>query len=364
MERRSFLKAGLAATAAAATRARTASASQGSFPAWHAYEVQMTVEVLEPRGASRVWLPMPLAPETDYHTNLGRTTDGNGKVEIATDPRHGAEILCASWEEGEKAPRASVMVRFGTRNRAVDLSPGWSPAAPEAASVLDRYLEPTRLIRTDGIVLATSKKITAGRATDVEKARAIYEFIVENTFRDPKVRGCGVGDIRTMLETGNLGGKCADLNALFVGLCRAASIPARDIYGIRVADSAEFKCLGKSGDITKAQHCRAEFYSKDHGWVPVDPADVRKVALEEKEGGLPLSDPTVERARKKLFGAWEMNYLAFNHAHDVALPGSAHGPVDFLMYPQGETGGARKDCLDGPAFRYAITSRDLGVPSV
>jgi hypothetical protein len=44
--------------------------------------------------------------------------------------------------------------------------------------------------------------------------RSIYEGIVDNTFRNPKARGCGVGDIRFMLESRDLGGKCADLNAL------------------------------------------------------------------------------------------------------------------------------------------------------
>ncbi len=44
--------------------------------------------------------------------------------------------------------------------------------------------------------------------------RALYDWVVTNTYREPKVRGCGEGDIKTMLETGNLGGKCADLNAL------------------------------------------------------------------------------------------------------------------------------------------------------
>lgn len=175
--------------------------------------------------------------------------------------------------------------------------------------VLAKYLAATKLIRTDGIVRSTALEITQGAKTDLAKARAIYEWIVDNTFRDPKVRGCGVGDIGWMLETRNLGGKCADLNTLFVGLARAVGIPARDIYGVRVADSAEFKSLGKSGEITKAQHCRAEFYLPTHGWVPVDPADVRKVVLEER-GGLPLGDPTVARARAKFFGGWEMNYLA------------------------------------------------------
>jgi len=125
-----------------------------------------------------------------------------------------------------------------------------------------------------------------------------------------------------------------------------------------VADSAEFKSLGKSGDVSKAQHCRAEFYAPEQGWVPVDPADVRKVILEEK-GGLPPDDPIVQRARAKLFGSWEMNYLVFNYAHDVSLPHAAQGPLGFLMYPQAETGAGRKDCLDPEAFRYKITAREL-----
>ena len=40
-----------------------------------------------------------------------------------------------------------------------------------------------------------------------------------------------------MPETGYLGGECADLNALYVGLARAAGLPARDVYCIRVAKS-------------------------------------------------------------------------------------------------------------------------------
>ena len=65
-----------------------------------------------------------------------------------------------------------------------------------------------------------------------------------------------------MLETGDLSGKCADLNALYVGLARAAGLPARDVYGIRVAKSdLGYKSLGPSTEnITKAQHCRAEVY--------------------------------------------------------------------------------------------------------
>ena len=362
MNRRVFLKAGIGAAAALGGISRPGrSAAQGIEGArWRAFEVVTRAEVVNPTGPTRVWLPLPLQPDTDYLKTLGQTWTGNAAVSrVYRDEKYGAAIFYAEWPAGETAPAVEVTSRFATRDRAVDVTRAGSNPAPEDRAALSRYRDSTKLIRTDGIVRKTSQQITKGIDGDVEKARAIYEWIVDNTFRDPKVRGCGVGDIRAMLETGNLGGKCADLNALFVGLARSAGLPARDVYGIRVADSAEFRCLGKSGDITKAQHCRAEFYTPSLGWVPVDPADVRKVVLEER-GGIPLDDPTTRKARAKLFGQWEMNWLGYNYAADVKLQHAKGDAVAFLMYPQAETGEGFKDSLDPDAFRYKISSRELG----
>jgi transglutaminase-like putative cysteine protease len=195
----------------------------------------------------------------------------------------------------------------------------------------------------------------------VEKAQAIYDWIIDHTFRDPKARGCGLGYIRFMLESKNLGGKCADLNALYVGLARAAGLPARDVYGIRIGPSdLAYKSLGTSSDIvTRAQHCRAEVYLVGYGWLPVDPADVRKVMLEEPPGNLSSGDDQVRRARARLFGSWEMNWMAYNFAHDVTLPGSAGAPIGFLMYPQAETGHDRLDSLDPDHCRYEISAKEI-----
>ena len=62
-------------------------------------------------------------------------------------------------------------------------------------------------------------------------------------------------------------------------IARSVGLPARDIYGIRVAKSEfGYRSLGAgTSNITKAQHCRAEVFLTGFGWVPVDPADVRKV---------------------------------------------------------------------------------------
>jgi transglutaminase-like putative cysteine protease len=114
-----------------------------------------------------------------------------------------------------------------------------------------------------------------------------------------------------------------------------------------------------SGNITKAQHCRPEVYIGGHGWVPVDPADVRKVVLEEPPGNRPLDDEMVRKARARLFGSWEMNWVAYNFAHDVALPGSVGAPVGFLMYPQAETTDGRLDSLAPDTFKYEIKSREI-----
>src|SRR5262249_30947784 len=217
-----------------------------------------------------------------------------------------------------------------------------------------RFLRPTKLIPTDGIVKKTADAITRGAGTDLERARAIYEWIVDNTFRDPNVQGCGVGDVRFMLESNSLGGKCADLNALFVGLARAAGLPARGVYGLRVAPSPQgYRSLGVASDeATRAQHCRAEVYLTGFGWLPVNPADVRRVVLEEPPGNLAMTDRRVTAVRERLFGSWEMNWIAYNFAHDVTLPGSTRGPLPYFMYPQGETGKGRLDSLDADNFKY------------
>ena len=89
---------------------------------------------------------------------------------------------------------ATVMVSV-TQDRSVDLSQKPNPAIKENKAVLDYFRKPSKYIRTDGIVATTSKQIVVGYKNDVDKARAIYEWIVDNTFRDPKVKGCGIGDI-------------------------------------------------------------------------------------------------------------------------------------------------------------------------
>lgn len=358
MDRRTFLRTSAMAAAAAGLPWHRALAADG----WRTFETVTRVEVLDPGGKSLAWIPLPLSESNDWFRDLSSSWSGNAsEAGIERDSKYGARMLAAEWRAGQSAPVVEVTSRFMTRDRAVDLSRPATAGMRLAAAEHAFNTAPTELIPTDGIVRKTALEVTRGAQSDVQKARAIYEWVVENTYRDPKTRGCGWGDIKSMLESGNLGGKCGDLNAMFVGLARAVGVPARDVYGVRVAPSKYgYKSLGAgSPNISKAQHCRAEFFAEGYGWVPVDPADVRKVILEEPPGKLAIDDPKVVAARKRLFGSWEMNWLAYNTGHDIALPGSSGPKLPYLMYVNAETGGERRDQLEPESVKYSITAREV-----
>jgi transglutaminase-like putative cysteine protease len=367
IDRRALLKYGASGAAMAAVPASAwAQAGSGAMFAptpgdWRTYALTTRVEVLNPQGETQVWLPIPSFAGEGW-IKPGETTfqTKSGKAEIVQDAKSGARLLHVAWSANEPQPEVTAVSRFTARDLKVD--PGKSnPTAKLSPELRARYTASTSTLRLAGIVTETSQKITAGAKGDLDKAKRIYDWIADNTTRNPKTRGCGTGDIESMLKSGNLTGKCADLNALFVGLARASGLPARDIYGIRVAPSAfGYKSLGAgTANITRAQHCRADVFIDGVGWLPVDPADVRKVILEEPPGNLSVDDPKVKAARAALFGSWEMNWLGYNDAHDVVLPGSKGPPVSFLMYPQAETARGRLDELDPDAFKYTITTQQV-----
>lgn len=329
--------------------------------AWRTFEVTTRVDVQQAEGRTRVWLPVP-SLDSDWQRSIDNHWTSNGSARMESDSRYGARLLHVEFAPGEQKPWVELTSRIQTRDRAVD----WAARRPvqEDAASLAFWTRPTALLPTDGIVRKTAQEATRSAKTDVEKARAIYDWVVANTWREPTVRGCGEGDIKTMLETGNLGGKCADLNAVFVGLCRAVGLPARDVYGLRLAPSAfGYKELGGNpASLKGAQHCRAEVYLKDYGWVAMDPADVAKVMrLETPQWIKNTTDPVVAPVNKALFGGWEGNWLGWNMAHDVALAGAKGPKLGFLMYPVCETAEERLDSYSPDAFKYQITARELTV---
>src|SRR5688572_31693452 len=190
MKRREFLQAAVAMPALAAmpSAVRETVAAQRE-DGWRTYEIVTKVEIAKPAGVSRAWIPLPYAARTEWHNPLGNQWTGNGQMKVVKDPKYGAEMLYAEWKEGESAPVAEVTSRFATRDRAVDPTRPNPAARKLSATDVKLNTASTIFIPTDGIVRDTAEAITKGLKTDVEKSRALYEWIVDNTFRDPKVRG-------------------------------------------------------------------------------------------------------------------------------------------------------------------------------
>ncbi|QRZ14365.1 transglutaminase domain-containing protein (plasmid) [Paracoccus methylovorus] len=327
---------------------------------WRSFELRTQVR-LAPQGATQIWLPVP-SVETDYQRTLDHAFTGNAtEAALVTDPATGAQMLHARFDPSVSEPVVELVSRFQTRNRTVD----WNRTSDvqEDPAVLEAALNGSSLKPLDGVVLERAREITQGAGTDREKVAAIYAWIVNHCYRNMDVPGCGPGDIQATLTTAGLGGKCADLNGLFVGLARASGVPARDIYGVRVAPSAfGYKQLGaNSPDVTGAQHCRAEVWLSGLGWVAMDPADVLKVMRAETDNWIKdPAHPLVAPVNAALFGNWEGNWVAYNAASDVTLPGApADAALPFLMYPQGLNAKGRLNELDAKAFTYEMTAQEI-----
>ena len=228
--------------------------------------------------------------------------------------------------------------------------------APEREDILRRNLQASQLIPNEGLAFQLGERIVGRIKDPVAQAKAIYDWVVDNSIYDPSLPGCGTGDVRKQLIQGQYGGRSADINGLFVSICRAIGIPARCVYGLRVGPSRLFRSLGLNGsDATRGQHVRAEFYIPGYGWIPVDPSDVRRsIALE----GYSDRDSKLLSLKKILFGVWEMNWIAFNVGNDITLPGQSR-ILPFLLLPQLESSTGRLDGTNPAAIQYTISTRGV-----
>ena len=356
MRRRALLSSasfGLAAATLADPISATAQAVAAAPPGWRRFEIVTRVALPDP-GEAQLWIPLAQSAG-GYQAPLELRWRSTGTGGVARDDRYGAEMLKLRWAPDSTGPKTVELVQtVATRDRN-----GGNLLLPVTVAERRFWSEATESVPTDRIVRETALRIIGGRTEPKSKLRALYDWVVDNTSRNPETPGCGIGDVRAMLESGNLSGKCADINGLMTGLARAAGFPARDVYGIRVAASQHFRTMGAAGDISRAQHCRSEVHLDGEGWFPMDPADVRKVILDHR---LAPDSAEIRALRDKLFGLWEMNWVGYNSATDIVLPeaGAEQKPnFAFLMYPCAFTSAGQPDCLNPPQFQYDITAREV-----
>ena len=292
---------------------------------------------------TRVWLPYPVSNKAQTISDLN--VQGNFKNSaVYRDAQSGALFLHADWPVVTEQPKLVMSFHVALSSRKVDAINESSLPIPEP--IRKQYLESTPQIPAR-MFAKQAQDIIAGKTTLLEKARAVYDWTVDNTHRDPNVVGCGLGVPGRTLEDCEGGGKCADISAVFVTMARAAGIPARDVYGLRLGSP-------KNGNITSAFHCWAEFYLPGTGWVPVDPADVRKMMLVHD---LKLGDKAAEEWREFFWGGDDLFRVTLNkESRGVVLTPRQNGaPINYFMYPFAQVDGKSLNYFTPEAFTYSVT---------
>ncbi|MBU0681694.1 MAG: hypothetical protein KKD73_09750 [Proteobacteria bacterium] len=289
-----------------------------------------------------LWIPYPVSSAVQDITGV-KVAGDFAESAVYADKKYRTPMLYARWDKGAESRRLTFFFK-AVRQEVVKRDLPGKEASWNKGDFAE-WLAPTSLGPIDGVVGELAAKITAGKTTVLAKAKAIYDWTCENMYRDPKTIGCGPGDVCSLLQTP--GGKCTDIHSVFVALCRAAGVPAREIFGIR---------LGKMDvqDISTWQHCWAEFYLPGFGWVPVDPADVRKLMLKEN---LKLEDQEARELRAYFWGAWDAYRVELAMGRDLILnPPQKGGPLNTFGYPYAEVAGEPLDFYDPASFGFNFTT--------
>ena len=305
-------------------------------------EVDLTSQ---PQGKeSRVWVPYPLSDGNQQIRDI-KVNGDFASSGVYADRTSGTPILYAEWPKEAVSRKLTFSFRVERQEISQRIQPRsepkWNPGD------YAEYLRPTSLAPIDGEIKELADRITSGKTTNLEKAKGIYDWTVENMYRDPATKGCGQGDVCQLLK--KPGGKCTDISSVFIALCRAAGIPAREVFSIR---------LGKKPveDITTYQHCWAEFFVPGYGWMTADPADVRKAMLVEK---LELNTPKTNEYRAYFWGGIDPYRVVLARGRDLRLePPQSGAPLNTFGYPYAEVGGTPLDFYNPKDFSYRYTSRE------
>ena len=336
------------------------------------FKLIQTYDLKAPQGSDgvlKLWIPVP----EDTHFQQLRSMKFNGNYQdasVTANNSYAAKTLFATWPNAKGKPTMTVEMVIETQD--------WEPMkngalknykAPKKISYpadVERYLKPTAHMPVDGIVKQTADRIVGKETDPLKKARLIYNWVSANMFRDNDVIGCGSGDVAAILKNNQMGGKCTDINSVFVALSRAVGIPAREMFGIRLGKAIKMAPYSKTAfgsadsngvaNVSGGQHCRAMFYLAGFGWVPADPADVTKMRLTEKKQH---SDPAVQAVNDYLFGNWEMNWVGFNYGRDFDLsPAADQAPINNFGYPYAEVDGDPLNYYEPKVFAYDYLSTE------
>jgi transglutaminase-like putative cysteine protease len=234
---------------------------------------------------------------------------------VTTEPKYGNKM--AYWEIENPGASNELKMNFICRRQEIlmDLSRLGSDGQ-DAVAQFTVFKQPDKLVLVDDEIRKLSREVTAGKQTTLEKARAIYDYVLGKMTYDKNHAGWGLGSTRHACDVGK--GNCTDFHALFNSLCRAEGIASGFEIGLYLPyEKGKDEPLG-------GYHCWAFFRVPGKTWVPVDCSEADRFA---------------ER-REYFFGAHTPNRVTLSTGRDLVLePRQAGEPLNYFLNPYAEADG-------------------------
>ncbi len=288
-----------------------------------------------PAGAHsmRIWIPLPLSGPHQQIADLRIASPVPYRMTRETE--YGNHLAYFDFSAAREQRPFEIKLSFRLRRSEYKVVlPAGDPAAAVAFPPdIALFLQPDRLVPINGVIREISREQTKGISDPLAKARALYNYVLRNMHYDHAGTGWGHGDAVWACSSHH--GNCTDFHSLFIGLARAAGIPARFEIGFALPGDAQGKIGG--------YHCWAEFFIQGIGWIPIDAAEASQMPAKTNY----------------FFGTLDANRVRFSRGRDLQLnPKQTADAVNYLVYPYAE--------LDGRPFS-GITEdfsyRNLAAPS-
>ncbi|MBI3855124.1 MAG: transglutaminase domain-containing protein [Planctomycetes bacterium] len=259
----------------------------------------------------RVWLPVPQDSTVQAIKNLSFTKEAR----LGSEPKYGNQI--AYFEIENPGASAEITMRFDCTRLEIrtEMNALQSEGKddPESFGV---FRKADKLVLVDDETKKISDKVTEARKGTLEKARAIYEYVVSKMVYDKNHPGWGLGSTRHACDVGK--GNCTDFHALFTSLCRSQGIASGFEIGLYLPYDR------KSDEKPGGYHCWALFRVPGKTWVPVDCSEAMRFPAR----------------RDFFFGGHTSNRVTISTGRDLTLEPKQDGePLNYFLNPYAEADG-------------------------
>lgn len=271
------------------------------------FDYAFTVRITEPGQPLEVWFPMAHSDRYQQVNIVSKA--GDLPLEETVEPEYGNRMFHARTAKADKSE-----YHFSVKYDVVRLEhfAAVTNQRPASASELKRFLQPDKLVPVTGKPAEIAAQQVKPGMSNMEKARALYDYTF-NTMRYEKT-GTGWGRGDTLWACDSHHGNCTDFHSVFISMARSQHIPARFEIGFSIPDD-------KPASDIAGYHCWAEFYSSDRGWFPVD---ISEAWRHQKE-------------KDYFFGAHDVNRIQFSVGRDIQLSPKQQGqPLNYFIYPYAE----------------------------